>query len=554
MSTQEILPGGIPGIGPVTPIQGGSAEILAIYGLSDEALARTPVYKAVLTVGEKPFSTHRIHINLVSLDESLAVDEAFGIDENKVYSLADENHFWEIDNSPIGDMFLFNSVWNLSDTFPYMKLPQTLVPMQIQPEQGACNVGSIMITLVDRGEEATALMSEIIFGTAVEVYAGYFDWDDEDFEMIYRGTVQSVRMTPELAAFEIQLHNSQTKVNKQLFQSATGTLATDISADDIVLSVGISMATLFQDSGYLLIDDEILYYGDREFATFIFIDRGAFGRTPAAHAAGAAVRELFVIGPAHPIDIILDIYYGTPSKTCLGLGYHEIDWLAFAEARDIIGTDIQMQFFILAAENALQFLNRELFQKIGAYPFVTKDGRVSIKAIDSLSTPDVTFDHDIILGNGGRLDLSWGLGAGTIGQPINDISLSYNYDPTTGKYHSFHRAESPTSISNYGRFPMVQTSAGFRSELAGTATFIDSRLNALLARNENGRPVITVNTHLRYQNVDVGEVVSLTSRFIPNRSTGTRGVTGAKCEVINRSVNWSDGTATFTLLGVDPQL
>lgn len=520
----------------------------------EASLARKPTYKATFAIDGTEFSTHRVRVRLDFLDESDTVDEFFAIDESKVYD--DSLPFPAVDHSPIGDMFGFTTTWSIAAGSAYLHLPATTAPMQILPELGRCSVGAVSLTLTDIDEEVTALVALDLFGTEVTIWKGFHDFDEDDYQVAYRGTVQSVRLTPDMAGYEIHVHNTQTKINKQLFQASQSVIDTALTVSSTAMIVSSGGWATFQSTGYALIDQEIV--GFTRGSLYLFtITRGGFNdygrRDAAAHAANAVVQEIFVL-LGHPIDLLLGMYYGTASKTCLGLGYHDIDWAAFAHARDVIGASYQMQFFLLRAENALEFLSRELYLVLGAYPFVTDDGKISIKVFEAAGAATVTFDHDSILASGGRVDLGWGLGSGTLGQPINDVTVNYNYDPTTGKYHSYYNDQNAASIAAYGRFPITINSAGLRQELAGTDTMVAARVTAILTRYQNGLPIITIKTHLQKQSATVGSIAALTSRFIPNRSTGTRGVINAKCEIINRSIQWDDGYVEWTLLGQDAQL
>lgn len=499
------------------------------------------------------FSTHKIRIRRNEVDETDTVDEAFSIDETKEYG-SDLDSFYRLNHSPLGDMFGFDETWGTSDAMPLMKIPSTTAPMQIYPEQGLCSVGAVLLEIADIDESMTDLVGLVLYGQQVVIWRGFHDIDEDDFIIAYKGTVQSLKLSSDLAGYEIQIHNAPSLVNKQLFQAAASYLNFAIDEEAEVFSVPVEGVGFFQDSGYVFIDYELIQYEAREFATFVFLTRGAWGTLPTPHAANAVVQEAFVLGPAHPVDIILGIYYGTPSKTCLGLGYHDIDWLAFARARAVIGTDARMQFFVTEAANAMDWLSSEIFLPLGCYPFATADGRLSIKAFSPAAAPVVTFDHGSILANNGKLEMSWGLGAGNIGQPINDVTINYDQNPIDGSFYSYYREVRDQSILNYGRFPVVINASGLRFNLFGTQQLILDRVAAILDRYEDGAPVINIRTHLQKQAADVGEAAALTSRLIPNRVTSRRGVAAATTEIINRAINWESGNVDWTLLGADPQL
>lgn len=524
-----------------------------LFETREAQLQRKPVYYAVFPSGPTTFSTHKkVRVLAEYLTDTDTVLDTFTIDEGKTYP--ETPTFVGVDHSPLGDMFPWISAWTIATGFGYLHLPTTTSPMQIYPEEGHCSVGAVLLTVEDVDGEATALMATVLFGQEVTVYGGFDDFDIDDYVPLYKGTVQSIVMPTGSTNYQIQLHNTQSLVNKQLFQAGSGYVNFDIAIDSVVTGVTFAQWQSFQNTGYIFIDSELIRYERDAFSILNLLERGAYGSTAAAHSAGATITECFVLGPTHPIDIILNMYYGTASKTCLGLTYDDIDWSAFAAARDILGPDIQMQFFVTSAQNALEWLSRELFMVTGTYPYVNADGKLSIKAFEAAGAATATFDHDSIVENGGVPQISWSLGAGTLGQPINDITINYDLNPVTGEYHSFYRETRPTSIANYGTFPVVMNSSGLRFAIDGTAQFVVDRVAAMLDRYEDGAPVINIRTHLQKQGSDVGEIAALTSNLVPNRSTGLRGVTAATTEIINRSVHWDTGGIDWVLLGADVQL
>lgn len=525
-----------------------------LFETRESQLQRKPVYYAVFPSGPTTFSTHKkVRVLAEYLTDTDTVLDTFTIDEGKTYP--ETPTFVGVDHSPLGDMFPWVSAWTIATGFGYLHLPTTTSPMQIYPEEGHCSVGAVLLTVEDVDGEATALMATVLFGQEVTVYGGFDDFDIDDYVPLYKGTVQSIVMPTGSTNYQIQLHNTQSLVNKQLFQVASSILIFPMTIDDLDFAIDPGLLSNFEaPPGYVFIEQELIKYDSRGLALFSDLTRGAWGSVAAIHPIDAVVTECFVLGPAHPIDLILDRYYGTASKTCLGLTYDDIDWSAFAAARDILGPDIQMQFFVTSAQNALEWLSRELFMVTGTYPYVNADGKLSIKAFEAAGAATATFDHDSIVENSGIPQISWSLGAGTVGQPINDITINYDLNPVTGEYHSFYRETRPTSIANYGTFPVVMNSSGLRFAIDGTAQFIVDRVAAMLDRYEDGAPVINIRTHLQKQSSDVGEIAALTSSLIPNRSTGLRGVTSATAEIINRSVHWDTGGIDWVLLGADVQL
>jgi Concanavalin A-like lectin/glucanases superfamily len=519
-------------------------------------LERTPVYKVQFEDGTT-ISSGKLRVNHDWLDELDACDELFGIDEFKAYE--HPFAFPYLDRSPLADMFLFDHEWQVSGgdigaAGSVLQIPQTTTPMQIIPEQGHVSVSSIQLGITDYQNIITEMLTRPVFGQRMTLWQGFYDMSDDDFMVAYMGTIQSVVMQRDFGGYQLAIHNMQSLVNKQLFQVAHSFTRHDIDAD--VMRVDLEATTDFEMKGYAFIESELVRYR-RDHISLVFEERGAYGSPISEHNANAPVTQCYVLGPAHPIDIRLGIYYRSggmtwpPPKTCLCLNYDDIDWPAFARARDVIGPDWKFQFYITEPMNVMDWISNELDLVTGCYPFLTADGKLSIKAFAPATPGKHHFDHDRILANDGELQLSWSLAAGTLGQPINDVVVNYDQNPITKEYHNIYHAINQPSVELYGRFPVVINSSGLRFQLEGTAGQIFNRVASIINRYQDGAPVVTIRTHLRDQFADVGELATITSRFLPNRLTGFRGWIQTKAEIINRSVQWDDGFVDFTLLAFD---
>jgi hypothetical protein len=537
-----------------------------VFQQEEAELQRTPVYYAVFETGPTTFSTHKVRVRVDGISEAITVNETFTIDETKVYT--DEfSPTQDLDHSPIADMFSFaDSEWGTSAAMPYMQLPTTTTPTQIYPEQGICSAGAVQLIIEDINDEVTALLNiagDGLIGKRVQVFAGFAAMDEGDYEPVYAGSVQSIRLSSNLSAYEIQVHNTQAKVNQRLLAVVSLKLGAPIIATDLTMVIPDLTAAQYNSLdlvGYVLIDSEVIKYRRDPMiippvpTLWRILEHGCFDSIVSEHAVDTDVHEIIPIVSAHPVDIILDRYYGTASRTCLGLRYDEIDWLGFAQARALIGTDIRMQFFITKEDNLLDWLRRELYVVCGAYPFVTAAGQISMKVFTPFAASTATFNNESITSTNGIPDIRYELGFDSLGQPINDVTWNYDLNPATGEYHSFYRMTRPASIAKYGRFAIVINSAGLRAGLAGTYDFVVNRSEAILDQYENGAPIINIRTHLQKQAADVGAVARLTSALLPNRLTGTRGVFSAKVEIINRAPHWDSGAVDYTLLGASDQL
>ena len=519
----------------------------AAYLATQSRLQRTPIYKVKFDSVDVPYSTHPIRIFSDSIDEAHTVADTFTIDETKTYEMADD--FPHIDQSVVGDLFAFSASTAVSTSKAYAGLFEGQ-QSQVFPEQGHSSIGSVTFVLTDLDEDVTNLVMSGILGERVQLFAGFDDIDEEDFLLFFTGVVASIR-SENLASYEITVYSSQSLINRQVFNVYASTLTAAITAD--------SLASFFYDTAsgdyvtfgaYFQIDDEIIHVGLMGSGGAAMVERGAFGTTAAAHASGAAVREVIRLGPAHPMEILLDLYQNT-DKTGVGLDPSYIDMAGISAAIPLIGAAYQMEFRITQPENAMQWAEREIFQPLGAYPVTKSDGKNSIVVFAAPSAEDsvATIDHDSIVHDGQNPMLRWSLGRdGSLGQIINDVTWRFDYNPVTDNFAASAQFVRQASIDRFGAYPLVIESRGLRSELPNTLVLIAARALQLLNRYENGAPLIQLTTFLQEELIEPGEIISLTSALLPNRGTKTRGVTEALMEVVNRNVRFASGQVDFDLL------
>lgn len=516
----------------------------AAYLTTQARLQRTPIYKVKFDSVDVPYSTHPIRIFSDSIDEANTVADTFTIDETKTYEMADD--FPHIDQSVVGDLFAFSASTAVSTSKAYAGLFEGQ-QSQAFPEQGHSSIGSITCVFTDVNGEVTDLVMSGILGERAQFYAGFDDIDEEDYLLFFTGIVASIR-SENLASYEFTFYSPQSLVNRQVFNVSVTALTADITAVATSLTVDGDPGASF----IFRIDDEIINWSGYDSGTGVisFLTRGYLGTVATEHRAGTEVREVIQFGPAHPMQILLDLYQGT-GKAGVGLDPSYIDMAGIAAAIPLIGAAYQMEFRITQPENAMQWAEREIFRPLGLYPVTKSDGKLSVVVFRAPAAEDsvATIDHDSIVHDGQRPLLTWELGRdGSLGQIVNDVTWLFDYSPITGSYASSAQFVRQASIDRFGAYPMVIESQGLRSELPNTLTLLAARALQILNRYENGSPVIRLTTFLQKELIEPGEILSLTSALLPNRGTKTRGVTGKLVEVVNRNIRFRDGQADFDCL------
>lgn len=517
-------------------------------------LRRTPIYKIAFDNWDDTFSTQKIKSFLVAIDEATSVDEFETISETKQYEVGP--NFLLPDESPIGDLFFGAESTSLGPSKPYLGIPSG-VQGQVYPEQGHASIGVVGVVITDKLGSITELVSSGVIARRVQVFEGFEGIDEDDFAVVFTGLVSAVRMTSDFAGYEFQFYSPQTLVNKQIFDLASTVLAADMGAEDLTFTVATPETFTDTNSGtsetYVLIDNERIYCTPAaDFETSGIMEVLSRGVNPVEHQAQTQVRQMLRIGPGHPVDILILICLETAARWGLSIDPIYMDFAGLAIARDILGPTITMDFQLIDAENAMEFFEQEIYRVCGAYPFVTADGKISMKVVAAPEEGDVieTIDHDsIVTDDDGTPMMEWSQGwDGSLGEVINHVTFKFDFNPQTGDYESIAEFSRPFSIQTFGDHPITLESKGLRLEQVDTLEFIAARATAILDRSENGIPLIKVRTFLQKELIEPGDIVSFSSSLLPDRFSKARGIVGGLMEVVNRSVHFETGQVEMQLL------
>lgn len=486
------------------------------------------------------------------------------------------------------------STHKLGTSHPYMSLP-TGTASTVTPDTGQSTIGSITFTLYDNDGEATALVAGGLGGKTVTFYGGFDGLAEADFATFFTGVVNSVRMTRDLTGYEITVTDLQTLTNKQLFQAystslssaliaaATDTwdhywnvtappgsfevhgVAQDPTAYGLILDgvygagnwaytsnvhndglhISCSNSSSFPSSGYVLIDNEIIQYSANSANVLTVSSRAALGTTLAAHTSGTTVQQLIRLY-GHPIDLFQSCLTNT-DNTGLSISTANIDTTALTALKTTIGASYNMEFRITEAVNAKTFFEDEIFKPLACYLIITGAGKISARQFAAPTSAVATLSHDNIIGSDNLPEMTWDANFSSI---INSVQFYFDYNPQTDTYATTSaKTSDATSIARYGEYPMVIYSKGFRSALSGTTTLQAAIAALILARYASGgAPKVTLKVFLSQNLIEPGDIVSITSALLPNKTTATRGISGSLFEVISRANVFDEGQVELELL------
>lgn len=434
-------------------------------------------------------------------------------------------------------------LYNRTSVSRYLQLPRGIAS-QLRQDTGIPSVGGFSVVLQDKGLAVTSLISTGIGGKLITLSAGFNDIREDDYQTILVGLISDYQLTPDLAAYEIKIQDPQTFLNDTVCETAATALNGSITNADATITVDDTTYFLSSGTRYLRIEDEWISYTGTTPTTFTGCTRGVLGSTAAAHADGIPVNEMLLL-TGHPIDIAISLCTNT-DKTGLSMDASLVDSTALAALKTSIGSTYTMEFHILSRFNALEFIAQELLAPISCRPVITNAGKFSAVefAVPTAGVATITDDY-VCKDKSGRPLIGW---AGNIPYLFNVVNYNYDVDEIKDQFASHFEDSDSVSTAFYGEYPNSFDSHGLRASLSGTATLISARASALLERYAFGAPLINVRTFLAKLTIEPGDIISLTTAFLPNRATGARSITAGFFEVLERRLAFDQGYIDFSLL------
>jgi hypothetical protein len=410
----------------------------------------------------------------------------------------------------------------------------------IEPRHGRASLAKSSVVLVDNNNLATALVTVGLLGREVTLKGGFRELDYSDYATLGVGIIEGVRNASDLGSgYEVSFRDFRTLENRSVFEVATTTLSAPATDSDVTLS--LTQTTFLMAAGYLVLGTgEIVQYTGKTSTTVTGVTRGALGTTAAAQDAGSSVVEMIRL-TGHILDVAQAVMTDT-DKAGMSIDVSRIDTAAFTAAKALLG-DCDVDFRIVSRQNGKQWLEEQIFKPIAGYPLTTADGKISIRLFRQPTAAEV---------------------AGTLAEAenvvefssfeespddlINVVTFRYDYNSTAQVYDtSVEAATSAASIAQYGRRELVILSHGLRTGGLGVADFITTRAEEILRRYKSGSARVNVTTFLNRHLINVGDIIQATSKKLPNKFRGTKGITGSLMEIINAQVDYAKGKVTFAL-------
>jgi len=367
----------------------------------------------------------------------------------------------------------------------------------ITPEEGKASIGGVKITILDYNDEFTALLATDTYffhRRKTTIKAGYLGMAEANMLTIFTGWITGMALTSDGTAFVLDVTDPQKWLQRKIFRNATEDTPVTVSGNPINILLSILMST----------------------------------GTPGTNGTHDYLE----------------------SENGLGLSsdFINVSELETIRGRYYPGGSIYMKFSITDKVTASDFIYTEILKVINAYPKIDGQGKFSIKPfkanISEGTTQPITEDNIIGMP-------TWDANLAAL---INEVYFYYNHDGS--EYLSETYFIDGTSLNNRGpgKKPLEVKSKGLHVDTApgsvnGRAEdIIAIRRGKVFARFASPPTKIKCKCFFSRWLTEAGDIVPFTHSKLPDIESGVRGYSAYNMEVVNRTVNWKEGSVTLELL------
>lgn len=249
-----------------------------------------------------------------------------------------------------------------------------------------------------------------------------------------------------------------------------------------------------------------------------------------------------VIG--HPMDILISIL-----EDEVGFDASSVDEAKIFQARDGVLAGLTFKFNINQPPAAADFITNQILKPLGGYLWVNHAGLISVNFFYPVTgtgqTPVATLGPDAwtSIPTASQVDM------------VNTVQYQFDKDDSnsdaTGNYLAQDTEEYGPSVDLYGQFGEIVIQAdGMRSSFQGffIAKFISRLIFFRYGLKNLKFDEAAADAIWRYMRLESGDIVQVTHPKIPDRQNGVIGVTARQFEVLNRSLNLTEGLITLTMI------
>lgn len=394
---------------------------------------------------------------------------------------------------------------NHKPTSPDNTLKQYLIKIKgnsqkVNPEEGSGSIGGVTITLQDFDNEITALLatdSYFFHRKKVTTKAGYLGMAEDDMLSIQVGWVTGLKLSNDGLSYVFSVTDPQKWLQRKIFRDASDSVPVIIQGNPLNIYLAILTSTGAGTNG-----------------DYDYLDA----------ADGLGINEANI--NVSNIESVRDDYFPGDSN--------------------------YMKFTITEKVKAKDFLETEILKVLNCYPIVDGDGKINIvpfKPPIETSTTVQSFNEDNIIGIP-----SWDA---NLAATINEIELHYNHDYVDDEFDNEDDYIDTDSMNNRGpgKKSLVIKTKGLHTVISpGSISgqraedILERRKNRIFGRFATPPLKIVISCWFSRWLSEAGDIVPLTHHLLPDIVSGTRGLSAQRMEIIDRSIDWKNGSVKITLI------
>lgn len=346
-------------------------------------------------------------------------------------------------------------------------------------------------------------------GQQVKFYFGFITaagFDFADYELMSTTNINS--LSKGINAYSFNSKDSRGLLQKPLLRTFS---QLDGSISDVETgTLSVVDATDFPSSGTIKIDDEFIIYTSKSGNDLTTLTRGDLFSTADSHDDGT---DVFLVTKKedHYMDIALDVIL-----TDMGIPASLVDSTAFTDLRDgELATYGDAILYVYDRDSALEFLEDRICAETGTRLFI-KSGKISIALLNQIDLDDIGSAPTITEAS---ID---GFPSFKVNQNgiANRIIVKWAFTEGLQKYtRTTTLNDTDSQAQPWGVKELTIRLKGAQVVNGGAAIASDMG-QRLLNRLRNPRATVDVTTHLDKININVGDDVILSHRYLPSAGGG----------------------------------
>ena len=358
-------------------------------------------------------------------------------------------------------------------------------------------------------------------GRRVEIYQGYVGLAENDFVLRWAGNLSTMKLSRGKVRVEVvddlQSLDDISVPPKLKIETAAG--ITDTSN-----SITVTDGDVLPATGYIRIEDEIIYYGSKSGTVLSSCTRGMFGTTAATHDAETKVEPVVYYAPDNPFTIMEAMLsnasdFATASNPGAGIAAGRIDSTAFADTKAFPGDEMDVTAVIVKPVK-LSKLMFELADLCDCSVWVNEAQKVTIRRNNvpnrgGRSYIQISDDYNIIERSGSvdlneesrksRIVLYWDKNAlDDDEKPESYNSIEVVLDADAESVNEYNGIAEHTIYTRW-----LRRSWGAYAEIEALRNFAQNQAARRLANCRDAQTIISFSVEMKDEGILVGDYVEI---------------------------------------------